>query len=49
MTTGDTYLMVQNFGEVKLRRIDRFRVLVRKMLANIQKLTLAILMNLEFV
>ena len=30
------YCMVQNFGGVKLWQIDRFRVLVRKMLVNLQ-------------
>ena len=31
-----SYRMAQNFGGVKLCRIDRFRALVRKMLANLQ-------------
>ena len=42
------YRIVQNFGVVKLWRIDCFRVLARKMLANLQKLMLATLVNLEF-
>ena len=42
------YRIVQNFGGVKLWRIDRFRVLARKMLANLQQLMLAALVNLEF-
>ena len=40
--------MAQNSGGVKFWRIDRFRVLMRKMLANLQYLTLATLVNLEF-
>ena len=37
-----------NFGGIKLWQNDRFRVLVRKMLANLQQLTLDTLVNLEF-
>ena len=40
------YRIAQNFGGVKLWRIDRFRVfLARKMLANLQQLALAPLVN----
>ena len=42
------YRIAQNSGGVKLGRIDRFRVLARKTLANLQLYILATLVNLEF-
>ena len=40
------YRIVQNYGGIKLWRIDRVRVLARKMLAKLQQLTVATLVNL---
>ena len=42
------YCIVQNSGGVKLWLIDHFRFWARKMLANLQMLTLATLVILEF-
>ena len=42
------YRIAQNSGGVKLWLIDHFRVSARKMLANLQMLTLATLVILEF-
>ena len=42
------YCTVHNSSEVKLGRIDCFIGLAREMLANLQWLTLATLVNLEF-